>query len=156
MKVVAVRASGRTGPEFVSYVGLPDELPKLLGEADVVVNALPLTPATTNLFDAKLFSAFRSGAIFVNVGRGRSVVTDDLVDALKAGRIAGAGLDVTEPEPLPKDHPLWRLPRVIVTPHVAAQSDLGREAQWRIVRENLRRWVAGEALLSVVDVEKGY
>ncbi|HEX6851353.1 MAG TPA: D-2-hydroxyacid dehydrogenase [Candidatus Polarisedimenticolaceae bacterium] len=156
MRVVATRASGKTGPDFVSYVGLPDELLKLAAEADVVVNALPLTPATTNLFDAKFFAAVKHGATFVNVGRGKSVATDALVAALREGKLAGAGLDVTEPEPLPKDHPLWRLPNVIVTPHVAAQSDLGRETQWRIARENLRRYVAGEPLLSVVDAGRGY
>ena len=156
MRVVATRASGKTGPDFVSYVGLPDELLKLAAEADVVVNALPLTPATTNLFDAKFFAAAKAGGTFVNVGRGKSVATDALVAALREGKLAGAGLDVTEPEPLPKDHPLWRLPNVIVTPHVAAQSDLGRETQWRIARENLRRYVAGEPLLSVVDAGRGY
>jgi phosphoglycerate dehydrogenase-like enzyme len=156
MRVVATRASGKTGPDFVAYVGGPDELLKLAADADVVVNALPLTPATTNLFDAKFFAAMKAGALFINIGRGRSVVTDDLVAALRGKRLAGVGLDVTEPEPLPKDHPLWRLPNVIVTPHVAAQSDLGREAHWRIVRENLRRYAAGEPLLSVVDVGRGY
>jgi phosphoglycerate dehydrogenase-like enzyme len=156
MRVVATRASGKAGPDFVAYVGGPDELLKLAAEADVVVNALPLTPATTNIFDAKFFAGVKPGATFVSVGRGKSTVTAALVAALREGKLAGAGLDVTEPEPLPKDHPLWRLPNVIVTPHVAAQSDLGREAQWRIVRENLRRYVAGDAMLSVVDVERGY
>lgn len=156
MRVTAVRASGKGGPDFVSHVGLPDELPKLVAEADVIVDALPLTPATANLFDAKLFAKIKRGAVFVNVGRGGTVSTDALVAALREGRLSGAGLDVTEPEPLPKDHPLWRLPNVIVTPHVAARSDLGREAQWRIARENLRRWAAGEPLLSVVDLQKGY
>jgi phosphoglycerate dehydrogenase-like enzyme len=156
MKVVATRASGRTGPDFVSYVGLPDELPKLAAAADVVVNATPLTPQTTGLFDAKFFSIVKRGAMFVNVGRGRSVVTDALVAALEDGRIGGAGLDVTDPEPLPKDHALWSLPNVIVTPHVSSSSDLGRDDRWEIVRENLRRYAAGEPLISVVDVKKGY
>jgi phosphoglycerate dehydrogenase-like enzyme len=156
MKVVATRASGRTGPDFVSYVGLPDELPKLAAAADVVVNATPLTPQTTGLFDAKFFSLVKRGALFVNVGRGRSVVTDALVAALEDGRIGGAGLDVTDPEPLPKDHALWSLPNVIVTPHVSSSSDLGRDDRWEIVRENLRRYAAGEPLISVVDVKKGY
>lgn len=156
MKVVATRASGRSGPEFVSYVGLPEELPKLAAEADVVVNATPLTPQTTGLFDAKFFSVVKRGALFVNVGRGRSVVTGDLVAALKDGRLGGAALDVTDPEPLPGDHPLWSLPNVIVTPHVSSASDLGRDDRWAIVRENLRRWAAGEPMISVVDVRKGY
>ena len=156
MRVVATRASGKTGPDFVAYVGLPDEMGKLAAGADVVVNATPLTPATTGIFDKKFFGAMKPKGFFINVGRGPSVVTADLVAALRDGRLAGAGLDVTDPEPLPRDHPLWRLPNVIVTPHVAAQSDLGREARWTIVRENLRRYVAGEPMLSVVDVERGY
>lgn len=156
MRVTATRASGKTGPDFVAYVGLPDELGKLAAQADVVVNAAPLTPATTGIFDKKFFDAMKPKGLFVNIGRGKSVVTGDLVAALRDGRLAGAGLDVTDPEPLPKDHPLWRLPNVIVTPHVAAQSDLGRETQWRIVRENLRRYAAGDPMLSVVDVERGY
>jgi phosphoglycerate dehydrogenase-like enzyme len=156
MRVIATRASGREGPAFVSYVGLPDELLKLAAEADFVVNTTPLTPATTGLFDAKFFAAVKPGAFFVNVGRGRSVVQPDLIAALKSGRLAGAGLDVTDPEPLPADDPLWKLPNVIITPHVSADSDLGDEVRFAIGVENLRRYVAGERMLSVVDVAKGY
>jgi len=156
MRVVATRASGRDGPPFVSYVGLPDELRKLAGEADFIVNTTPLTPATTGVFDAGFFAAAKQGAYFVNVGRGRSVVQADLVDALKSGRIAGAGLDVTDPEPLPADHPLWKFPNVIITPHVSADSDADQQVRFAILRENLRRYVAGEKMLSVVDVAKGY
>jgi phosphoglycerate dehydrogenase-like enzyme len=156
MKVTATRASGREGPPFVSYVGLPDELPALARDADFVVNTLPLTEQTRGLFDAKLFGVMKPGAIFVNVGRGGSVVQDDLVAALRSGRLAGAGLDVTDPEPLPAGHPLYSLPNVIITPHVAADTDLGNAARWSIVRENLRRYAAGEAMLSEVALERGY
>ena len=156
MRVTAIRASGREGPEFVAYVGLPDELRKLAGEADFIVNTTPLTPATTELFDAGFFSAAKPGAFFVNVGRGRSVVQAALVAALKSGRLAGAGLDVTDPEPLPAESPLWQMQNVIITPHVSADSDLGNEARFAIAIENLRRYVAGERMLSVVDVARGY
>jgi phosphoglycerate dehydrogenase-like enzyme len=156
MRVIATRASGRDGPPFVSYVGLPDELRKLAGEADFIVNTTPLTAATTGVFDAAFFAAAKQGAYFVNVGRGRSVVQSDLVDALKSGRLAGAGLDVTEPEPLPADHALWKFPNVIITPHVSAESDVDQQVRFAILRENLRRYVAGEKMLSVVDVAKGY
>jgi phosphoglycerate dehydrogenase-like enzyme len=156
MRVVATRASGREGPPFVSYVGLPDELHKLAAEADFVVNTAPLTPATTGMFDAKFFAAVKSGAFFVNVGRGGSVVQPELVAALRSGRLAGAGLDVTDPEPLPADSPLWQMQNVILTPHVSAQSDLGDEVRLAIGVENLRRYVAGEKMLSVVDLAKGY
>ncbi len=156
MNVIATRNSSREGPDFVSRVGLSDELPAMIGEADVVVSALPLTPATTNLFDAKLFARMKKTAYFINVGRGGSVVTDDLVKALNGGVIGGAGLDVTEPEPLPKDHPLWKAKNVIVTPHMSAQSDLGQAARETLLREQVRRFGAGDKLLSVVDFQKGY
>jgi phosphoglycerate dehydrogenase-like enzyme len=156
MRVIATRASGRDGPPFVSYVGLPGELLKLAAEADFVVNTAPLTPATQGLFDAKFFAAARQGAFFVNVGRGQSVVQSDLVAALRSGRLAGAGLDVTDPEPLPADSPLWQMQNVILTPHVSAASDLGDDARLAIAIENVRRYVAGGKMLSVVDVAKGY
>jgi len=156
MRVIATRASGREGPAFVSYVGLPDELVKLAAEADFVVNTVPLTPATTGMFDAKFFAAVKPGAFFVNVGRGRSVVQTELVAALNSGRLGGAGLDVTDPEPLPADSPLWQMQNVILTPHVSANSDVDDGVRFAIAAENLRRYVAGDKLLSVVDVTKGY
>jgi phosphoglycerate dehydrogenase-like enzyme len=156
MKVIATRASSRDKPDFVSYVGLPDELPTLIAQADVVVAALPLVPATTNLFDARMFARMKKTAYFINVGRGGSVVTDDLVQALNNGVIAGAGLDVTAPEPLPKEHPLWKAKNIIITPHMSAQSDLGQSVRALIFREQVRRFAAGDKLLSVVDFTKGY
>ena len=156
MNVIATRASSREGPDFVSHVGLSDELPTLITQADVVVSTLPLVPSTTRLFDAKMFARMKKTAFFINVGRGGSVVTDDLVAALNTGVIAGAGLDVTEPEPLPKDHPLWKAKNIIITPHMSARSDLGQAVRELILREQLRRFVAGDKLLSVVDFQKGY
>lgn len=156
MKVVATRNSSRTGPDFVSYVGLPDELLKLAGAADFVVNTAPLTPQTTAIFDAAFFAKMKPTAYFINVARGGSLVTDALVAALKNRQIAGAGLDVTDPEPLPSGHPLWQAPNVIITPHVANDSDLGFDAQLAVTKENLRRYIAGDKMLSVVDVARGY
>jgi phosphoglycerate dehydrogenase-like enzyme len=156
MTVIATRNSSRDKPEFVSYVGLSDELPTLIPKADVVVAALPLVPATTNLFDAKMFARMKKTAFFINVGRGGSVVTDDLVAALNSGAIAGAGLDVTEPEPLPREHALWKAKNIIITPHMSARSDLGQGVRETIYREQVRRFVAGDKLLSVVDPKKGY
>jgi phosphoglycerate dehydrogenase-like enzyme len=156
MRVVATRASGREGPAFVSYVGLSDELNKLAAEADFVVNTTPLTPATTRMFDAKFFAAVKPGAFFVNVGRGQSAVQDELIAALRSGRLGGAGLDVTDPEPLPAGSPLWQMQNVILTPHVSAQSDIDDNVRMAVAVENLRRYVAGEKMLSVVDVAKGY
>jgi len=156
MRVIATRSSGREGPEYVEYVGLADELHALAARADVVVNCTPLTPATTGLFDRAFFGKMKRGGYFVNIGRGRSVVTADLVAALRAGELAGAGLDVTDPEPLPADSPLWAMDNVIITPHVAGGSDLAPARVWTLVRENLRRYVAGERMLNVVDIDKGY
>jgi phosphoglycerate dehydrogenase-like enzyme len=156
MRIVATRASNRPAPDFVSHVGPPSELAALLREADVIVNALPLTDETRGLFDAKMFAAMKPRALFINVGRGGTVVTDELVRALNEKRLGGAGLDVTDPEPLPPDHPLWRAPNVIITPHVSGDSDIGSERHWLIARENLRRFVAGDRMLSVVDVARGY
>jgi phosphoglycerate dehydrogenase-like enzyme len=155
MRVIATRNSSRSGPDYVDYVGLSDELLELATEADVVINALPLTPATEGLFDKTFFDAVKPGVVFVNVARGASVVTDDLVAALADGRVAGAGLDVTDPEPLPADHPLWRMPNVIITPHIAWYGN-NRERQMMLARENVRRFIAGDALLNVVDPEEGY
>jgi phosphoglycerate dehydrogenase-like enzyme len=156
MHVDAIRASGREGPPFVRQVGLPSDLPALAAKADFIVNSTPLTPETRHLFDAKFFAGVKPGAYFFNVGRGQSVVQDALVEALKSGRLAGAGLDVTDPEPLPADHALWGLSNVIITPHVSAQSDLGQAARAAILRENLRRYVAGDPMLSIVNLDKGY
>jgi len=156
MRVIAIRNSRREGPDFVSEVGLPTDLHAFAGRADVVVSALPLTPETTNLFDEAFFRAMKPGGMFINVGRGRSVVTAALLGALDDGRLAGAGLDVTDPEPLPKGHPLWSRPNVIITPHVSASSDTRGERYWILVAENLRRYAAGAPLLNVVDIARGY
>jgi phosphoglycerate dehydrogenase-like enzyme len=156
MDVVATRQGGTGKPDFVRHVGQPDELLALAKDADVIVCALPLTPETTNLFDARFFDVLKPTAYFLNIARGGSVVTADLVAALQAGKLAGAGLDVTEPEPLPQDHPLWKAPRVLITPHISARSDLPGEARWTVAVENLRRYAAGEPMLSVVDLARGY
>lgn len=156
MRVIATRNSRREGPDYVDYVGLSHELNELAKQADVVASALPLTESTIGVFDSAFFKAMKDTALFVNVGRGETAVTDDLVAAIRDGQIAGAGLDVVHPEPLPPGHPLWSLPNVIMTPHIAASSPLlmGRIAALQI--ENLRRYVAGDAMLSVVDLNRGY
>jgi len=156
MRVIATRNSRREGPDYVDYVGLSGELPYLIGQADVVVNALPLTAESDDLFDAALFDRMKPSALFINVGRGGSVVTADLIEALENSTIAGAGLDVQDPEPVPPGHPLWKAPNLLITPHISSFSDGGRDALWVIFRENLRRYVAGDKMLSVVGVSRGY
>ena len=155
MRVSGTRNSSRDGPDFVEYVGLGDELHELASDADFIVAALPLTPKTTGLFGKKFFDSLKPGAIFINVGRGRSVVTDDLIAALESGQLGGVGLDVTEPEPLPPQSPLWNMHNVIITPHVSTVG--GENERHRVlVMENLRRYIAGDALLNVVDPTRGY
>jgi phosphoglycerate dehydrogenase-like enzyme len=156
MKVIATRNRGHEGPDYVSHVGGPDELLQLASTADVVVNAAPLTDETRGLFNAKFFSTMKPTAYFINVARGGSVVTDDLVAALNSGKIGGAGLDVVDPEPLPPNHPLWHAKNVIITPHISGSSDIPNEAIWVVVNENLRRYAAGEKMLSVVDLKREY
>ena len=90
------------------------------------------------------------------MGRGKSVVTKDLIDALNAGQLGGAALDVQDPEPLPPEHSLWTTKNVIITPHISASSDEQMQRYWLVVRENLRRYVAGERMLNVVDIDRGY
>ncbi len=156
MKVIATRDNEHNKPDFVSYVGPPAELLALAKSADVIVNCVPLTPQTTGMYNEKFFAVVKPTAYFVNVARGASAVTADLTSALNDHRIAGAGLDVVDPEPLPPDSPLWHAPHLIVTPHISSRSDLPGEARWTLAVENLRRYVNGDKMLSVVDLTKGY
>ncbi len=156
MRVLGIRRSSRDGPDYVEYVGLSHEIYDLAGQADVIVNNLPLTDETRGMFNRKFFDSVKRGAYFISVARGESTVTDDLIAALKDGRLTAAGLDVTDPEPLPDGHELWSLENVVITPHVAAMTDQGRWRRWAVIRENLRRYVNGDKMLNVVDVTLGY
>lgn len=149
MRVVGVdpRTAGTDGLD-VRDVG---ELDSLLPEADVVILTIPHTPETEGLFDAGRLARMKSTAVLINVGRGRTVRLDDLVRALNDGEIAGAGLDVFEQEPLPADHPLWGTPNVLLTPHVAVTGPHLDERHYELLRDNARRFVAGEPLRNVVD-----
>ena len=129
---------------------------EILPKADVVVLACPLTEETRGMIGEAQVKALKSTAYLVNVARGGIVQTPALIEALEHKRIAGVGLDVVDPEPLPPGHALWKLPNVVISPHVGGQSAGGMDRQWRLWRENVRRFVAGEPLLCVVDKEKGY
>ena len=156
MNVLATRNSSREGPEYVDYVGLSDETLGLAARADVIVNALPMTPKTKGLVDAEFFVAMKNDALIISIGRGGTMVTDDLVAALNDGELAGAALDVTEPEPLPAGHPLWTMGNVILTPHIAGWGSNGQQRAAMLFFENLRRYQAGEPLLNQVTVTAGY
>jgi phosphoglycerate dehydrogenase-like enzyme len=121
-----------------------------------VISAVPLTAETTDIYDEEFFAVLKPTAFFINIARGGSVDTDALVAALNAGRLGGAGLDVTDPEPLPTGHPLWKAPRVLITPHIAGRSDFPDDARWSVAAENLRRYVTGEAMLNLVDLTRGF
>jgi phosphoglycerate dehydrogenase-like enzyme len=159
MRVIGTRRSSREGPDFVEHVGLADETATLVGQADVVVNALPLTDETRGLFDAAMFARMKPGAYYISVGRGGTTVTDDLIAALRSGHLGGAGLDVTDPEPLPDGHPLWSAPNIIITPHSSSLGvglSVDGERAWQVMREQIRRYVAGEKIYNVVDIDAGY
>lgn len=133
-----------------------DRLHEVLPELDVLVVALSLTPETTGIIAAPELALLPDDAILVNVARGAHVVTEDLVQILREGRLGGAGLDVTDPEPLPPGHPLFTLPNTIVTPHCANTAAMGEPRLITRITENVRRFGAGEELLGVVDAEAGY
>jgi phosphoglycerate dehydrogenase-like enzyme len=156
MRVLATRRGSDPAPAFVERVGKPADLRAMLPEADVVAIAVPLTPETERLFDRAAFAAMKPKSYLVNIARGKVVDTDALLEALGSGKLAGACLDVTDPEPLPKDHALWKLPNVVITPHSASVAELTEERGWALFRENLRRFDAGEPLLNVVDKRAGY
>jgi phosphoglycerate dehydrogenase-like enzyme len=132
------------------------QLDAAIPDADVVVIALALTQHTRGIVDAAFLSRMAAHAWLVNVGRGGHVVTDDLVAALLEQRIGGAALDVTDPEPLPQGHPLWSIPRCIITPHIGNTPEMGLPLIAARVRDNVARYVAGEPLVGLVDVELGY
>jgi len=155
VRTVALTRSGREVPGASASVG-PDGLGDLLAEADSVVLLVPATDATRRLIGADELERMRPHAWLVNAGRGALVDTDALVAALRTGRIGGAALDVTDPEPLPDEHPLWSLPNAIVTPHIANHEALSVEPMARRIAENVERAATGRPLIGAVDAEAGY
>jgi D-3-phosphoglycerate dehydrogenase len=143
-------------PTCVEELLPADQLDRLLPQCDTVVLCVPLTSQTRRFFGAEQFAQMKRGSLFINVARGECVVERDLVAALAGGHLAGAGVDVTEVEPLPTDSPLWDLPNVIITPHVGAQSRRRVDDTTDLICENLRRYFAHEPLLHVVDKQLGF
>jgi phosphoglycerate dehydrogenase-like enzyme len=154
--VTVVRRDGARPLDGASRTVSHAELDDVLPDARVVVLALALTPETEQVVDADRLRRMSSDAVLVNVARGRHVDTDALVQALQEGRIGAAGLDVTDPEPLPDGHPLWTLPTSLVTPHTANPWPTARPLLARRITDNVRRFAAGESLLGLVDVDAGY
>jgi phosphoglycerate dehydrogenase-like enzyme len=151
MRVIGVDARRLDAPAGVAELHKPDALDTLLPRADFVILTVPHTPATEGFMNRARFAKMKRTAFFINIGRGKTTRLDDLVAALKAGEIAGAGLDVFEEEPLPADHPLWTLPGVLITPHTAGFGPYLDERRFEILLDNCRRFVANEPLRNVVD-----
>lgn len=156
MTVIGVRRSAGDPSEHVAEVGSFADLPKMVGRVDHVISSVPHTPETVGMFDAELFERFRHGARFYNMGRGTSVIQVDLIAALESGKLSGAGLDVTDPEPLPQDDPLWKAPNIIITAHTSGATPRFQERLFELFADNLRRYIAGNELHNVVDQERGY
>ncbi len=156
MGVAAVGRTGRAGDDVFETIRGADELHAALAEADYVIDTMPLTPQTRDVFDAAAFAAMKATSRFVNVGRGATVVEAALVDALASGGIAGAALDVFEEEPLAAESPLWDMENVIVCPHNSGDVE-GWEADFAAVfYDNVRRYLGGEPLRNIVDKRLGF
>ncbi len=156
MRVIAVDARRTDRPAEVAELWPSSRLNDLLGQSDFVVICAPETPETRGLFDSSAFKAMKNSAYLINIGRGKIVQLDALVEALRAGELAGAGLDVFEVEPLPADHPLWGMDNVVITPHIAGLGPHTGERRHRVLLDNLARFVAGEPLINVVDKDKWF
>lgn len=155
MKIIGANRSGQPNDGLDEVVAF-DALSEVLPDADHVVSSLPMTTATKAIVDVDFLDDMKDGAYFFNVGRGGTVDQDALADALVSGKLAGAGLDVVEPEPLPADSRLWNCPNILITGHTAGSSPLFPRRSAALIREQIRRWTAGEDLVNVVDLDNGY
>ena len=156
--VTGIRRRSTDVPPEADAMGTMDKIDEYLKNADIVATCLPETPATHHFFTKDRFDAMKEGAWFINVGRGTAVVQEDLQAALESGHLAGASVDVTDPEPLPADHPLWRTKNMYITPHVSGGNHVAATFD-RIVSiavRNLQHIQKGEPLENVVDMETGY
>jgi phosphoglycerate dehydrogenase-like enzyme len=157
MRVLAVDPLRAEAPAGVEALWPVERLPDLLSASDFVVVAAPHTPQTVGMFRRPQFQRMKPSSYFINVGRGALVVLDDLMAALRAGEIAGAGLDVFEVEPLPSEHPLWSMTgQVLITPHVAGYSPRIAERHLAVLLENIRRFVSGDPLENLVVKENWF
>lgn len=156
MSVIGVDPEENPFPPFVARLVKPDRLDDVLPLADVVFLAAPDTPKSHKMMGTRQFELMKRASYFIAVSRGGIYDVDGLVKALNEKRLAGAGVDVTDPEPLPKDHPLWKFENAIITPHIAGRSDQDAARMIGTLKENIRRFVEGKELTNVVDKQKGY
>lgn len=155
MRVLGCRREPRPSPDVDLVVG-PDQVRTILADAEVVVVAAPLTPASDGLLGPAEFQAMKAGALYINVSRGGVAQESALVDALRTGHLAGAGLDVFAVEPLPRDHPLWSLPNVLISPHYSGETVNWSHLPARRFIRNLRNWQDGHPLEGLVKLDLGY
>lgn len=157
-KVYGVRRSVHDVPDYTAGMYTMDNMDEILPECDVVALSLPETEETVHLFDEARLRKIKKGAILVNVGRGTAIVTDDLLRVIKDGHFAGVCLDVTDPEPLPKNHPLWNMEHVYLTPHISGRFNAAVtfDKVLEIFHDNLKRYAEGQPLQNVVDKSIGY
>ncbi|HCC55877.1 MAG TPA: hydroxyacid dehydrogenase [Solibacterales bacterium] len=156
MSVIGVDPEDKPFVPFLKSVVKPDQLDDVLPDADVVFISAPDTPRSHKMMGAREFDLMKKNAYFIAVSRGAIYDMNGLVKALDSRKLAGAGVDVTDPEPLPKQHPLWRFDNVVITPHIAGRSDRDAARMAGTIKENLRRFVENKPLLNVVDKQKGY
>jgi phosphoglycerate dehydrogenase-like enzyme len=156
IRILAVDPKPLPKPVFVEELHALDWLPKMVQKVDVLLCAAPHTKVSGHMLNESVFRAMKPTAYFINMSRGPLVDTPALVRALKEAWIAGAGLDVTDPEPLPPDHPLWTAGNVIITSHTSGHSDPSVQRALDLFCENVRRYVNGLPLLHVVDKQRGY
>ena len=156
MRVVGVKRDPSRGTEHADAVVGSDRLREVLGEADFVVLATPVTPETEHAFGQQEFETMKESAHFINVGRGTLVETGALIKALQKKKIAGAAIDVAEQEPLPPESPLWSAPNLLITPHLSAASERLWHRHAALLLDNLNRYFKGQELRNVVDKQRGY
>jgi len=156
MNVIGVDPEDKPFSPFIQKVVKPDQLDEVLPQADVVFISAPHTEKSHKMMGARQFELLKPNSYFVAVSRGGIYDMNALVKALDSKRLAGAGVDVTDPEPLPKGHPLWKFNNVVITPHIAGRSDHDHERMAGTVKENIRRFVDGKPLVNVVDKQRGY
>ena len=156
MRILAVDPTQTHQPDYVEHLWRLDKLHDMLKESDFVSICCPLTPQTRHMMSTEEFKCMKPTAYLINIARGGIVDQEALIKALEAKEIAGAGLDVTEPEPLPEGNPLWQMENVIITPHMAGQSPVSSRRLMKVFVKNLKRFVNGEPLLNVVDKKLGY
>ena len=156
MTVIGVDPQDKPFMPFLKTVVKPDQFDDVLPLADVVFLSVPDTPKSHKMMGAHQFELMKKNSYFIAVSRGGIYDLNGLVKALDEKRLAGAGVDVTDPEPLPKGHALWKFPNVVVTPHIAGRSDQDEERMVGTIKENIRRFVEGKPLINVVDKQKGF